>query len=365
MPWTTVHGSWSGTLSSLYVLFASLTPAFAPGYFFVRVRLSFFCGGVFGMAERRGFGDFGYRKSTGEYVSALEDMLDGGGAGRSGEEFEGGGILSLLANLLFSPRGSRGEPMRPRSRPSGGSSPTSGGRALAVGSSLRPRSRPLPAEDLVGPPGGVQQPADYVRVTDSFPARTMFPGSLPEDVARSGRVTDSFPGRPEVLTRTGRPMSALPVDYASEQILESRTPSKPGDAGFGSVVVPSEVSAGDQDMMSGLGYPSELLMEATPEMPSSPPMPAAQPGADARALRNILAGEAQALDSALDSAPRLPSEEMAPVQRGSGPGEAETALNLIRNNRVRRESSAFPELVALINSRGTAAQRAELAQYLP
>jgi hypothetical protein len=118
-------------------------------------------------------------------------------------------------------------------------------------------------------------------------------------------------------------------------------------------------------MMSGLGYPSELLMEATPEMPSSPPMPAAQPGADARALRNVLAGEAQALDSAMDSAPRLPSEEMAPVQRGSGPGEAEAALNLIRNNRVRRESSAFPELVALINSRGTAAQRAELAQYLP
>jgi hypothetical protein len=59
------------------------------------------------MAERRGFGDFGYRKSTGEYVSALQDMIDGGGAGRSGEEFEGGGILSLLANLLFSPRGSR------------------------------------------------------------------------------------------------------------------------------------------------------------------------------------------------------------------------------------------------------------------
>jgi hypothetical protein len=106
-------------------------------------------------------------------------------------------------------------------------------------------------------------------------------------------------------------------------------------------------------------------MYDAPEMPSSPPVPAAQPGADARVLSNVLAGEAQALDSAMDSAPRLPSEEMAPAQRGYGPGEAETALNLIRNNRVRRESSAFPELVALINSRGTAAQRAELAQYLP
>jgi hypothetical protein len=149
------------------------------------------------------------------------------------------------------------------------------------------------------------------------------------DPTRYARVTDSFPGRREVLTRTGRPMSALPAGYASEQILEGRTPLKPGDAGFGSVVVPSEVSAGDQDMMSGLGYPSELLMEATPEMPSSPPVPAAQ------------------------------------AQRGYGSAYAETALNLVRNGFIQADSPTFFELVALINSRGTAAQRAELAQYLP
>ena len=72
----------------------------------------------------------------------------------------------------------------------------------------------------------------------------------------------------------------------------------------------------------------------------------------------------------MDSALPLPSEAVMEargmdVDVAVNPGEAETALNLIRNNRVRRESSAFPELVALINSRGTAAQRAELAQYLP
>jgi len=292
------------------------------------------------MAERRGFGDFGYRKSTGDYVSALQDMIDGGGAGRSGEEFEGGGILSLLANLLFSPRGSRGEPMRPRSRPS----PTSAS-ARAVGSSLRPRSRPLPSDPLE-PFGG--------------PGRRI-PADPLEPFGGPGRRIPLASARAEPTA--GAP--ALPANaFASEYMLGNRdVPLQLGNAA--PVSVPSEVSAGDQDMMSGLGYPSELLMEATPEMPSSPPMPAAQPGADARALRNVLAGEAQALDSAMDSAPRLPSEEMAPVQRGSGPGEAETALNLIRNNRVRRESSAFPELVALINSRGTAAQRAELAQYLP
>jgi len=39
-----------------------------------------------------------------QYIS-LMDMIDGGGAGRSGDRFEGGGLLSLLANELFRPRG--------------------------------------------------------------------------------------------------------------------------------------------------------------------------------------------------------------------------------------------------------------------
>lgn len=39
-----------------------------------------------------------------QYTS-LMDMIDGGGAGRSGDRFEGGGLLSLLANELFRPRG--------------------------------------------------------------------------------------------------------------------------------------------------------------------------------------------------------------------------------------------------------------------
>ena len=40
----------------------------------------------------------------GEYKNLL-DMFDGGGAGRSGDTFQGGGILSELANLVAKPRG--------------------------------------------------------------------------------------------------------------------------------------------------------------------------------------------------------------------------------------------------------------------
>lgn len=37
--------------------------------------------------------------------TSLIDLIDGGGAGRSGETFEGGGLLSLLANALMRPYG--------------------------------------------------------------------------------------------------------------------------------------------------------------------------------------------------------------------------------------------------------------------
>lgn len=40
------------------------------------------------------------------YTSLL-DMFDGGGAGRSGSTFQGGGILSALANAFAKPIGSR------------------------------------------------------------------------------------------------------------------------------------------------------------------------------------------------------------------------------------------------------------------
>jgi hypothetical protein len=40
------------------------------------------------------------------------DRFDGGGAGQSGDKFEGGGLLSLLGNLIASPYGSEDEARR-------------------------------------------------------------------------------------------------------------------------------------------------------------------------------------------------------------------------------------------------------------
>src|SRR5210317_590562 len=45
----------------------------------------------------------GGRNGTGKRFTGLMDMLDGGGAGASGDKFEGGGLLSMLGNLFAKP----------------------------------------------------------------------------------------------------------------------------------------------------------------------------------------------------------------------------------------------------------------------
>lgn len=62
------------------------------------------------MAEqKKGFAGYGYVNPQGDRVTALRDMIDGGGKGQSGDTFEGGGILSLIANMVATPYGSQRE----------------------------------------------------------------------------------------------------------------------------------------------------------------------------------------------------------------------------------------------------------------
>ena len=46
---------------------------------------------------------FGGKAATGKRFTGILDMLDGGGAGASGDRFEGGGLLSALGNLFAKP----------------------------------------------------------------------------------------------------------------------------------------------------------------------------------------------------------------------------------------------------------------------
>jgi hypothetical protein len=74
---------------------------------------------------------FGGKAATGKRFTGLMDMLDGGGAGASGDRFEGGGLLSILGNLFAKPleaqdkveeiaaRTSARDMLRPKLRPEG------------------------------------------------------------------------------------------------------------------------------------------------------------------------------------------------------------------------------------------------------
>jgi len=64
------------------------------------------------------------------------DMIDGGGAGKFGKEFEGGGIFSVLANALATPYGSEDEERMRKLRQMRG--------LLAPDESIAPRAAPRP-----------------------------------------------------------------------------------------------------------------------------------------------------------------------------------------------------------------------------
>lgn len=61
---------------------------------------------------------FGYMDGD-RRVSALMDMINGGGEGRAGQRFEGGGLLSEIGNAMFRPYGfeERMGQVRPQARP--------------------------------------------------------------------------------------------------------------------------------------------------------------------------------------------------------------------------------------------------------
>ena len=111
------------------------------------------------MAKKRKFLDF-------------MDRFDGGGAGKMGDEFEGGGLLSVLANMAASPYGSEDE-MRRKARQDFYSSQNIGGGSQGGGARVsRPMARPSQMP-MVEPP------------------MNAFPGM--QDMRRSGQFNPDAP----------------------------------------------------------------------------------------------------------------------------------------------------------------------------
>lgn len=133
------------------------------------------------------------------------DMFDGGGAGATGSEFEGGGILSMIANMLATPFGSKDR------------QPTA---------EDRPMMRPQMAPQAPPPPSGLAAEPNYA---DRF--------ALPKQPQYSGRGNYGMP--------TQGP------NYADRFAL----PKQPQYSGRGSVGMPyPDWANGDPKMMELVDY---------------------------------------------------------------------------------------------------------------
>jgi len=89
----------------------------------------------------------GYGYGSGDQrVNAVVDMINGGGQGRAGQQFEGGGLLSMLGNAFAQPYGAdeRGA-QAPASSMQPMASPASFATAMPIQSTM-PAQAPMPVQ---------------------------------------------------------------------------------------------------------------------------------------------------------------------------------------------------------------------------
>lgn len=164
---------------------------------------------------RKGFAGYGYETAGRDRVTALRDMIDGGGKGRSGDKFEGGGILSLIANMVASPYGSGREP--------GGRSPQAPAQSFrpqmrslgmapqALESSLRPQMRPegLAAEELLG--------GDQAAYDAAFAAPTALPPGLVQGLSGGSGLASEMVARGLPASESEQSLSAILATMTPEE----------------------------------------------------------------------------------------------------------------------------------------------------
>ena len=141
------------------------------------------------MAKKRKFLDF-------------MDRFDGGGAGKMGDEFEGGGLLSVLANMAASPYGSEDETRR-KARQDFYSSQNIGGGPQGGGARvMRPMARPAAPVSFADMEGQYStSPAASVSFADMEGQYSSAPASSYAPAAQTALAPiDQFGGMPPAFT---------------------------------------------------------------------------------------------------------------------------------------------------------------------
>lgn len=146
------------------------------------------------------------------------DMIDGGGAGKFGKEFEGGGIFSMLANALATPYGSEDEERKRRVRQMRG--------LLAPDESIAPKAAPRPTATRSGGAGQAQI-RPQARPSQSMPfGSTPVGGGMPAAPSMTFGNIPVGGGMPaaqhyESTILQHRPRLDNPKSYRSQHITEA------------------------------------------------------------------------------------------------------------------------------------------------
>lgn len=165
---------------------------------------------------------WGYTDASGQKVTALRDMFDGGGAGRSGDTFQGGGSISALANALgIRPMGYRERMAALQAAPAGG-----GSRPVTA-----PKSVPVP----VMRPGSARPTAPVSAYTNSM-----------LEQAYAGRSTPTVDPAIAALANIGG-MSAAPAEGVAPDFTSPEMPL----SSFGAPGVTPALGAGDMYIQQG------------------------------------------------------------------------------------------------------------------
>jgi len=147
----------------------------------------------------------GGRNGTGKRFTGLMDMLDGGGAGASGDKFEGGGLLSILGNLFAKPLEAQDNVERIAADTSATKAVTKTLEDMAKGGSLTSR---LDGKDFpmqYSGRGNVGMPRSGME----YSGRGLLAGS-PEEMQYSGRGNVGMPR--SGMEYSGRGMLGMPAE---------------------------------------------------------------------------------------------------------------------------------------------------------
>jgi len=168
------------------------------------------------------------------------DMIDGGGAGKFGKEFEGGGIFSMLANALATPYGSEDDERRRKLRqmrgllapdesiaPKAAPRPTvtRGGGVGQAQAQVRPQMRPAQSMPFGSTPVGGGMPAAPRMAFGNTPVGGGMPAAPAQNMARPQMPVSGMPQAPRAAVQGPSPQAGMPVvisDNDAFQIMVSQ-----------------------------------------------------------------------------------------------------------------------------------------------